>query len=215
MKRWSRLLVFAVSTLLLVSFVTEEASAARRRGRRPNPAAVKEREERAREDRERRAREQRYETTSSSSNGGNVEYTSMHNMAGCGLGALAFKSEDKWSQVGASLLNMTGLQSIWIAFGTSNCTYDGIVDARREREAFIEANYADLSRDIALGEGEHIAALATLYGCGTESKAAFTEALRANSTAILRDGTDPAKLKAVADATVESDMRLKQGCTSS
>jgi hypothetical protein len=86
-------------------------------------------------------------------------------MAGCGLGSLAIEDNSKWSQVGASLLNATGFQSIAISFGTSNCTEAGLTQASREKEAFIEANYADLQHDVANGSGEYLTSLASLYGC--------------------------------------------------
>src|SRR5690606_41272751 len=59
-----------------------------------------------------------------------------HRMAGCGLGSMLIEDNSKWPQVGASLLNGTGFQSIAISFGTSNCTEDGAVQASREKEAF-------------------------------------------------------------------------------
>jgi hypothetical protein len=96
-------------------------------------------------------------------------------MAGCGLGSLAIQDNNKWSQVGASILNATGFQSIAISFGTSNCTEDGVTQASREKEAFIEANYADLQHDVATGSGEYLSSLASLYGCQADSFAAVAK----------------------------------------
>ena len=97
------------------------------------------------------------------------------NQAGCGLGSLAIQDNGKWSQVGASILNATGFQSIAISFGTSNCTEDGVTQASREKEAFIEANYADLQHDVASGSGEYLSSLASLYGCQPASFATIAK----------------------------------------
>ena len=200
MKQWNQLFVYGLA--LSIAMVAGSDAFAQR-GRRPDPAAAR----KAREQREERRSEVRQERRTY-----DVQYTSVHHMAGCGLGSLMFKEEDKWTQVGASILNGTGMQSFAISFGTSNCTYDGIMDARRESEAFIEANYADLSRDIAVGEGEYVAALATLYGCGENEKAAFVGGLRSKSTQILEGGIQPAKVMSAADDVIRDDARLVKGC---
>ncbi len=82
----------------------------------------------------------------------NVQYISMHRMSGCGLGSLAFEKDDKVSQVASAFLNGTGMQTFAISFGTSNCTYDGVTEAAREREAFTERGTCRARRRDLLGE---------------------------------------------------------------
>ena len=169
--------VLMLTTLALGLVIGFEANA--QRGRRPDPGLRK------REEAARRVQD--------------IQYTSTHKMAGCGLGSLLFKEEDKWNQVGASLLNGTGMQTFAISFGTSNCTYDGVMEARLEREAFVEANYADLGRDIILGEGEYVSAMANFYGCGENERAVFVQAMQNHREEIVRAQGDTALVLDVAD----------------
>jgi hypothetical protein len=179
----------AILTILTLGLtIAYEASA--QRGRRPDPNMRK------REEAVRRVQD--------------IQYTSIHKMAGCGLGSLAFKEEDKWNQVGASLLNGTGMQTFAISFGTSNCTYDGVMEARLEREAFIEANYADLGRDIILGEGEYVSAMANFYGCGESEKAVFVENMQRSREDIVRSQGNTALVLDLADRA-----GLAAGCPNS
>lgn len=196
MNIWKNSALIAIAVLMAMDY--SPAAFAQQRGRRPPPAAKKKEE---------------YVRPS------NIQYTSMHHMAGCGLGSLAFKDEEKWTQVGASLLNGTGMQTFAISFGTSNCTYDGVVDARLEREAFVEANYADLTRDIAVGDGEYISALATLYGCHGENKAVFKSAVHEKSAALIdatKDATNEAgRVIGVVDGILSGNKVLRTSCSNS
>ena len=108
-----------------------------------------------------------------------------HNMAGCGLGSMVVEDKSKWAQVGAAFLNGTGMQTFGISFGTSNCTEDGVATAALEKDAFVEANLADLRRDVAAGEGEYLSSLASFYGCKGDNAKAFGAALHRNQDALL------------------------------
>lgn len=142
----------------------------------------------------------------------NVQYISMHRMAGCGLGSLAFDSDEKFNQVGASLLNATGMQSFAISFGTSNCTYDGITEASRERDAFVEANLADLNRDLARGNGEYALALASLYGCEGKAREMFVEELHAQAVRDQDFGRSPERFVDGVNAAVQANELLSLSC---
>lgn len=100
------------------------------------------------------------------------------NMAGCGLGSMLVAENSKWAQVGAAFLNGTGFQTFGITFGTSNCTEDGVATASREKDAFVEANLADIRRDLSVGQGEYLSSLASFYGCKGEQTVGFSKALR-------------------------------------
>lgn len=107
------------------------------------------------------------------------------NMAGCGLGSMVIKENEKFQQVLAATLNGTGVQTSGMTFGTSNCTEDGMPSAAREKDAFVEANYADLRRDLTVGEGAYLSSLASLYGCRGEAALGFGRALHKNQDKIL------------------------------
>ncbi len=86
--------------------------------------------------------------------------------AGCGLGTLVFDGNTKGKQILAATTNGTfASQTFGITSGTSNCTTGGTVKADREQEAFVEANFESLQRDLASGQGEYLAAFSGLLGC--------------------------------------------------
>lgn len=127
------------------------------------------------------------DTSASRSSGGGV-----HRMAGCGLGSMVIEDGTKWAQVGAAFLNGTGFQTFGITFGTSNCTEDGVSSASREKDAFVEANLADIRRDVAVGNGAYLSSLASLYGCEGASAANFEKALFNNREKVLNSSSESA-----------------------
>lgn len=129
-------------------------------------------------------------------------------MAGCGLGSMVVENNDKWSQVAAAFLNGTGFQTFGISFGTSNCTEDGVASASREKDAFVEANIADLRRDVAIGEGEYLSSLASFYGCQGEKADAFGAALHKNQDRLEVSGAEASR---VIDAVVAQEAVGCQG----
>ncbi|MCX7647082.1 MAG: DUF3015 family protein [Elusimicrobiales bacterium] len=86
--------------------------------------------------------------------------------AGCGLGSMLFKNNNEAGpQILASTTNGTsGSQTFGITFGTSNCNNKGLIQASMQRESYIEANYKDIAKDAARGNGEYLTNLAKLYG---------------------------------------------------
>lgn len=132
-----------------------------------------------------------------------------HNMAGCGLGSMVVEDQGKWAQVGASLLNGTGMQTFAISFGTSGCTEDGVAEASREKDAFVEANFADLRRDIAVGSGAYLSSLASLYGCSGDEAASFGAAIKKHENAVLDASAEEAS--SVIDRAVAAERLSCQG----
>ncbi|MGE3262201.1 MAG: DUF3015 family protein [Bacteriovoracia bacterium] len=122
------------------------------------------------------------------------------NMAGCGLGSMVVDDPTKWSQVLAATVNGTGSQTIGITFGTSNCVEDGVSSAAREKDAFVEANYAELRRDLATGSGAYLSSLASLYGCKGEAAQGFNKVLRNHNEKIIN--ANPATASSVIDSVV-------------
>lgn len=94
-----------------------------------------------------------------------------YGMAGCGLGALLFKGEQVvWKQILAATTNGTfGNQTFGISTGTLECTpkaAKGMKKAENFMPKFIEANKFAVEEDIARGNGETVAVIADLMGCG-------------------------------------------------
>jgi hypothetical protein len=115
---------------------------------------------------------------------GAAAFAGDYGSAGCGLGSLAFK-ENNATQILAATTNGTfGSQTFGITFGTSGCNNKGQIKVSKARESFIEANYKDLSRDVASGKGEYVTNLARLYGFTPENTGTFTQLLQKNHTTI-------------------------------
>lgn len=132
-----------------------------------------------------------------------------HRMAGCGLGSMVVEDGSKWSQVAAAFLNGTGMQTFGITFGTSNCTEDGVAEASREKDAFVEANYADLRHDLSVGSGAYLSSLASLYGCKGEAALEFGSALQKHQDKVL--GASSVDASRVIDEVVTAEGASCQG----
>jgi hypothetical protein len=91
-------------------------------------------------------------------------------MGGCGLVSLFIKEKDMLAQIGASVVNIYSgsTQSFTISSGTSNCVASRSNLALKKQEVFITVNLSSLSKEAAQGNGEHISALAEVFGCPNE-----------------------------------------------
>ena len=97
--------------------------------------------------------------------------------AGCGLGSMLFGAQPGLVQVLAFTTNNIVIpQSFPITTGTSNCGLSGgaMIGARN----FVETNRETFAKDAARGNGETIATLSSIAGCGDQS--AVGKALQSN-----------------------------------
>jgi hypothetical protein len=100
--------------------------------------------------------------------------TGSYGDAGCGLGSIVFGSEKGAVQIVAATLNATGMQTIGMSFGTSNCS--------NAFTSYVETNKDALAKEMARGEGETLVGLLEVMGC--EDKASASSALKANYNTI-------------------------------
>ncbi len=128
---------------------------------------------------------------------------------GCGLGKVAWQdSKTDTNTVGAQLLISTTNNTIlpWQAFGiTSNlfgCKNNGKVWAEQKVNMFAEINFENLSQEMAQGNGEHLASLATLMGVPAEHHAEFFAMAQERYTTLIAAGesSSVAMVKALNDA---------------
>jgi hypothetical protein len=96
---------------------------------------------------------------------------------GCGLGYLLFQGQRGiLPQILAATTNGTfGNQTFGMTTGTSGCSPDGIVSREHETALYAQATIENLSQEMAQGQGEHLASLATLMGVPAELHATFFE----------------------------------------
>ena len=107
---------------------------------------------------------------------------SADNIGGCGWGAkLMDGNEGIAPQVLAVTTNGTfGNQTFGISSGTSGCTQDGVVSSNWKLASFVDENRPKLARDIAVGSGAQLDALASLLGVQEKDRAAFNTATHEN-----------------------------------
>jgi hypothetical protein len=87
--------------------------------------------------------------------------------AGCGLGAVLIGDQPGIVQIFAATLNgCFGSQTFGITTGTLNCGAAAADEVSQRTKVFVEANREVLAKDISRGQGETIADLAAIAGCG-------------------------------------------------
>ncbi len=136
--------------------------------------------------------------------------------AGCGLGSMAFGAEPGGKQILAATTNATfGSQTFGMTSGTSNCGDHGLLNLSKEREIFVEQNYASLVKEMAAGEGENLSTLAGLYGCPSEAYTDFGVFTQTNFDVIIQnDQTTPSEMLTLLDGQLIENPELSQSCPS-
>jgi len=126
---------------------------------------------------------------------------------GCGLGKLAWSDYKNQKNIGPQVLMATtngtfGSTTFGISTGTSGCTNDGKVMAEQKTTVFAQLNFENLSQEMAQGQGEHLASLATLMGVPAEHQAAFFAMTQERYTSLVKTGeaSPVAMVKAINDA---------------
>jgi hypothetical protein len=96
---------------------------------------------------------------------------------GCGLGKLAWADYTGQKEIAPQVLMATtngiGMNTFAISTGTSGCTNDGKIMSEHKTTVFASLNFDALTAEMAQGQGEHLASLATLMGVPAERQAAF------------------------------------------
>jgi DUF3015 family protein len=126
---------------------------------------------------------------------------------GCGLGKLAWNDYKGQKEIAPQVLMATtngtfGSQTFGISTGTSGCTNDGKVMAEHKTTVFASLNFDALSAEMAQGQGEHLASLASLMGVPAESQPAFFAMTQERYTSLVKSGeaSPVALVKALNDA---------------
>lgn len=130
-----------------------------------------------------------------------------YGVAGCGLGSVVFGSKPGPIQIVAATLNGTGMQTVGITFGTSNCG-PGVFGGKQVE--YIEINREALKTEVARGDGETINGLASLMKCG-DSKVFGTE-LRANYESIFGSAKTAVQSTKAVFATIDESPALQATC---
>ncbi|MDF0668698.1 MAG: DUF3015 domain-containing protein [Nitrospira sp.] len=111
---------------------------------------------------------------------------------GCGLGKLAWEDYKGQKEILPQVLmvttNGTGMNTFAISSGTSGCTNDGKILGEHRTTVFASLNFDALTAEMAQGQGEHLASLATLMGVPAERHAAFFAMTQERYTSLVQAG---------------------------
>lgn len=110
-------------------------------------------------------------------------FATVNSQTGCGLGSQIIHDDSSAVMLAlqATTNSTLGNQTFGITSGTSGCHKAKFVMNERAAE-FVASNMDQLSREIAIGQGESVSTLAELLN--VENKAEFAAALQANYNAI-------------------------------
>ena len=136
-----------------------------------------------------------------------------YGMAGCGLGSIVIGPKPGIIQVFAATTNGSSYsQTFGITTGTSNCADAKSSAALMEQQDFIANNLAPLSKEMAQGQGEILAAFTQTLGCSGTVQPSVNAALQGAHKRIF---SSPGAV-AVLDATKAEIRRvpaLASGCS--
>lgn len=136
--------------------------------------------------------------------------------SGCGLGSVVISKNSKGLQILSMTTNGTfSSQMFGITSGTSNCSASGLVKNEKEIQYFVEVNQADLSREMAQGQGEKLNTLATLHGCLTrEGQTAFSQMTKTSFAQIQPSAqTTASEVVNNLNNQVQTNSEVKQLCS--
>ena len=139
---------------------------------------------------------------------------------GCGLGKLAWADYDAQKNIAPQVMMATtngtfGSQTFGISSGTSGCTNDGVIMGQHKVDAFASLNFDNLAQEMARGEGEHLASLASLMGIPAAQQPAFFAMAQERYLTLIEAGErSPVALVKALNAAAETHPVLAQASIS-
>jgi len=135
---------------------------------------------------------------------------------GCGLGKLAWGDYKGQKEIAPQVMMATtngtfGSTTFGISSGTSGCTNDGKVMSENKATMFAEMNFENLSQEMAQGQGEHLASMATLMGVPADQQAEFFAMTQERYTSLVKAGeaSPVAMVKALNEAVASHPVLAK------
>jgi hypothetical protein len=134
--------------------------------------------------------------------------------AGCGFGGMLIKENKKLHQIGAWFLNgISGNQTFAITSGTSDCKTQKLAIIEKEQQHFVTNNYGNLVKEMAVGEGENLDALAYLLGCPEEQTKDLGVFAQKNYTSLFgAEEMTPTEMLTALKKGLSDDPRLGPSC---
>lgn len=139
-----------------------------------------------------------------------------NNIGSCGWGSKVFEGQRGLvpQVLGATTNGTFGNQTFGITSGTSGCTQDGLVSSNWKTAMFIDGNKEKLARDMSVGSGETLDALAKLIGIRDEDKATFFRVAKDNfGTIFAADAVTAEQILAGLKQAMAADAQLSSYST--
>ena len=110
---------------------------------------------------------------------------------GCGLGTILFDGKDGVVQqiLAATTNNITGTQTFGISSGTLDCKQPGSWMRDSRLNKFVADNMDNLAKDIAMGQGEYVDALAEIMDVPGSERVEFSQMLQDNFSNIFTESS--------------------------
>jgi hypothetical protein len=104
-----------------------------------------------------------------------------YGMGGCGVGAMILGPKGgKFKQILAAYTNGSFSQTSAISSGSSGCEPDEKSAQIMKQEHFFAMNLGSLSKEMAQGEGQSLAALSETFGCNAAIQPVINNTLKDN-----------------------------------
>jgi len=132
---------------------------------------------------------------------------------GCGLGSQLWDGSEGLPAhiLGATTNGLVGNQTFGLSTGTLGCDAGGTVTASARTRMFASANFDQLARDMAHGEGEALTTLAHLLGVAEGDRAVFYSFTRRHFGELYgSDGVTAGDLLVQLDALMARDATLSR-----
>jgi len=110
---------------------------------------------------------------------------------GCGLGTLLFDGADGLVQqvLAATTNGMLGTQTFGISSGTLDCNLPLKYVSNENLNKFVADNMDNLAKDVAMGQGEYVDALAEIMDVPDPKRVEFSQMLQKNFSNIFTHGS--------------------------
>ena len=112
---------------------------------------------------------------------------------GCGLGKVLWQDYKGQKEIAPQVMQATtngsfGTQTFGISTGTLGCTNDGKIMSEQKTTMFASLNFEALSAEMAQGQGELLASLASLMGVPAEQHPTFFALTQERYTSLVQAG---------------------------
>ncbi|MBY0516974.1 MAG: DUF3015 domain-containing protein [Bacteriovoracaceae bacterium] len=128
--------------------------------------------------------------------------------SGCGMGWQVTRSMTTSGSYTRALTNFTFSNTLAMTLGTSGRSKHDLVMKEREKIYYVEANLIPLKREVAMGQGERLNALATVWGCESQT---LGSALKSNYRQLFKNKSAEQVVKQI-DSLILVMPELKAHC---